>query len=100
VTTLSPTAEVLRDGCGQVNSYAIKAQRLDELYVATAEENQFGRVYCAKGVVEALYLSGGFEIVAPWGEIQRADTGYLLLNGNEVYGNNRDTFEATYAVLA
>jgi hypothetical protein len=99
VTTLSPAAEVMRDGAGRVNTYAIKAQRFPELYEATDAETEFGQVYRATGTVEALFLSGGFDIEAPWGERQRANSGYLLLNGNDVYGNNRDTFAATYAIL-
>ena len=98
VTTLTPAAEVMRDRSGQANTYAIKPERFDELYEATGDANAFGGIYRAKGVVEAIFLPGGFEIEAPWGETQSAETGYLLLNGEEVYGNSRDTFKATYAV--
>jgi hypothetical protein len=100
VTTLSPAGAPMRDAEGHLNTYAIKPERFNELYEATDTETEFGRVYRAKGVVEALFLSGGFEIEAPWGEKQSANAGYLLLSGNEVYGNNRDTFEATYAVMS
>ena len=99
VTTLSPASEVLRDREGQANTYAIKPEKFSELYEPATGETEFGAVFRAKGVVEALFLSGGFEIKAPWGETQSAPSGYLLLNGSEVYGNNRDTFEATYAVV-
>jgi hypothetical protein len=99
VTTLSPAAEIMRDGDGRVNTYAIKPQRFLELYEPTEAETEFGRVYRATGAVEALFLSGGFDIEAPWGERQRAKSGYLLLNGSDVYGNNRETFAATYAIL-
>ena len=46
--------------------------------------------------MSALSLPGGFDIVAPWGERQTGASGYLLLNGDEVYGISRDAFEATY----
>jgi len=99
VTTLSPAAKVLLDAEGSVNTYAIKPEKFTQLYEPAAGVTEYGSVFRAKGVVEALFLSGGFEIKAPWGETQRAKAGYLLLNGDEVYGNNRDVFDATYAVL-
>jgi hypothetical protein len=99
VTTLSPASEVLRDREGHANTYAIKPERFGELYEPLAGSTEFGAVYRAKGVVDALFLSGGFESKAPWGEMQRADSGYLLLNGSEVYGNSRETFEATYEII-
>jgi hypothetical protein len=49
--------------------------------------------------VDALHLSGGFDIVAPWGERQTAPDGYLILSGRQVYGNNAETFAATYEVV-
>jgi hypothetical protein len=66
------------------------------LYEPMSGETPYGRIFRPKGRVEALRLFAGFEIMAPWGEMQRATDGYLLLNGNEVYGNNRQTFEETY----
>jgi hypothetical protein len=47
-------------------------------------------------VVDAIRLPGGFDIAAPWGERQQAPSGYLILSGGEVYGNNAETFAATY----
>lgn len=96
VTSLSKSGEILRDGEGNENSYAIKDAKFASLYAPTGKETEFGKVYRPTGEVLALYFSGGFDIVAPWGERQRAKAGYLLLNGNEVYGNNKETFEATY----
>ena len=87
------------DAEGSVNTYAIKPEKFTQLYEPAAGVTEYGSVFRARGVVEALFLSGGFEIKAPWGETQRAKAGYLLLNGDEVYGNNRDVFDATYAVL-
>ena len=97
VTSLAQDGSVLRDNDGHVNTYVIKAEKFSELYEPTTEAHEFGTVYRAKGIVEALFLSAGFELMAPWGEMQRADVGYLLLNGTEVYGNHRDVFDATYA---
>jgi hypothetical protein len=99
VTSLSPDGTVLRDRDGNVNSYVITADRFGRLYEACAEETCFGAVYRPNITVQALFLSGGFELMAPWGEIQRADSGYIVLQGGEVYGNNRETFEATYGGL-
>jgi hypothetical protein len=100
VTNLSLKKEVLRDGQGSVNTYVITADGFPRLYEATDGRNEDGAIYRAKGVVAALHLPGGFDIVAPWGEHQQAPVGYLLLNeGGEVYGNNAETFAATYEAL-
>ena len=58
-----------------------------------------GPVYSAKGIVSALPLPGGFDIMAPWGERQTGSGGYLLMNGEEVYGAGTDAFEKTYEVV-
>ena len=98
VTNLSPERSVLRDRHGHTNTYVIRAKRFSQLYKAEGEANEFGAIFRAKERVQALYLSGGFDILAPWGEMQQAAEGYLLFNGAEVYGNSRETFEATYAL--
>ena len=95
-TNLSPERKVLRDKAGNANVYVIRAARFPELYEEAGGETEQGPVYQARSVVEALYLPGGFEIIAPWGEVQRADSGYLLKSGDEVYGNAKATFEETY----
>jgi hypothetical protein len=100
VTSLSPEGVVLRDADGHTNTYAIKPEKFAEVYDLSTETTEFGAIFRPKGVVEAVHLSGGFEIMAPWGEQQRADDGYILLNGNDVYGNHRETFEATYEAVA
>jgi hypothetical protein len=99
VTNLSPKQEPLRDQDGCENTYVITADRFPTLYEATDGRNAHGTVYRAKGVVEALRLPGGFDIIAPWGERQQAPAGYLLLSGDEVYGNNAETFAATYVEI-
>ena len=99
VTNLSPRMEVLRDRSSRTNTYVIRADKFDKLYVPDQGETEFGRIYKPTGVVEAIHLNGGFEILAPWGQAQQSPDGYLLLNGAEVYGNDRETFEATYAAV-
>ncbi len=95
-TTLADDGLAMRDAAGGINSYVIKPAKFAELYASTGRHSAFGEVYAATGQVETLFLPGGFEIVAPWGELQRGDAGYLILNGSEVYGNHRDVFEAAY----
>jgi hypothetical protein len=100
VTSLSLDGEVMRDAGGNENTYVIKAEIFSNLYESTIGENVFGRFFRAKNMVDALFLSGGFEILAPWGQKQTADAGYLLFNGEEVYGNNAITFEETYEIVS
>jgi hypothetical protein len=98
-TSLSPNREILHDSQGSVNTYVIHAQSFEALYEPTGGCNEAGALYRPKGVVDAILLPGGFDIVAPWGERQIAPAGYLILNGDEVYGNNIGTFTATYECL-
>jgi hypothetical protein len=100
VTNLSPQRRPLVDGEGHRNVYVIVAERFASLYEPTAEKSPHGAVYRAKGVVSALPLPGGFDIVAPWGERQTGAAGYLLLNGDEVYGSSREAFDATYTITS
>ena len=75
----------------------IAADAFPDLYEPTGGHNEHGAIYRAKGVVEALHLPGGFDIVAPWGERQQASTGFLILNLNaEVFGLHEATFASTY----
>ena len=99
VTSLTAARQPLRDRDGRLNSYVIAAAKFAELYEPTGETGELGPVFKARSVVEVLPLSKGFDIVAPWGERQTAPAGYLILNGDEVYGNNAETFEATHEVL-
>ena len=96
---LSPLMNVLRDDKGNPNRYVIRAAKFPDLYQLDQGHTEFGPIYRARGEVLALYLAGGFEIMAPWGEMQRAGDGYLLKNGTEIYGNAKETFEATYRRL-
>ncbi len=99
VTNMTADREILRDAAGHANTYVIRAAKFPELYERSSGSNEFGDIYRARGVVEALFVPGGFEIMAPWGEMQRADAGYILKNGDEIYGNAKETFEKTYETV-
>jgi hypothetical protein len=99
VTSLTRRKTILRDRNGKTNNYVIKATTFKRLYEQTAGQNRLGRFFKSRNFVAAIYLSGGFDIFAPWGQRERAAKGYLLLNGREVYGNNAGTFEATYEIV-
>ena len=99
VTNLSPQREPLRDRDGRTNVYVIVPERFAALYEPTGEASPHGAVYRAKGIVSALRMPGGFDILAPWGERQTGASGYLLLNGDEVYAASRAAFDATYEVI-
>ena len=96
VTSLSRDGRPLRDDDANFNTYVIRAARFPELYESAEGTSPFGCIYKVRALIEAFLIVGGFEILAPWGETQRAETGYLILNGSEVYGNAAETFEATY----
>jgi hypothetical protein len=95
VTNLDAQGMPLVDIDGHHNIYVIKADAFAKLY-ELADAPNVVPIYHARGTVQAIALAGGFEILAPWGETQRADRGYLILNGADVYGNNAETFETTY----
>lgn len=101
VTSLSSADKPLRDASGNTNVYVVKSDRFPELYecLEPAQETPDGQIYRPKGVVDAIRFRGGFEIAAPWGETQRASDGWILLNGSEVYGNQAETFLATYVIV-
>ncbi len=99
-TNVSSRGVTLRDREGHENRYVIAADRFPDLYEpAAGAGSSHSSLYKAKGTVSAIRLDGGFDIVAPWRARQSAPAGYLILNGDEVYGNNVETFEATYAEL-
>lgn len=99
VTNLDTSGQPIRDSLGNRNIYIIDANRFPQLYEPVGPSTRRRQVHRPKSVVQALKLEGGFDIVAPWGERQRADSGYLILNGEEVYGNHTETFERTYEVI-
>ncbi|MGD9803466.1 MAG: hypothetical protein AB7E81_23640 [Hyphomicrobiaceae bacterium] len=101
VTALAADGTPLKDGDGHLNVYVIKADRFASLYelLPGTLDPPNGAIFRACGTVEAIRVTGGFEIKAPWGEMQRADDGWLLLSDSQVYGNHHDTFAETYQVL-
>ncbi|MEQ1711105.1 MAG: hypothetical protein ABL908_06875 [Hyphomicrobium sp.] len=99
VTNMSPQREFLRDRENSLNTYVIRADVFPRLYDRDIGETEHGAIFRSKSVVEAFLLPGSFEIMAPWGEIQRGARGDLIKNGDEVFGNNRETFEATYEIV-
>ena len=99
VTTLDAGGLPARDRDGHVNTYVIGPARFEALYRGTGEpapQPEYGALLEARGEVEAFAAPGGFEIMAPWGEMERAETGYLVLNGGDVYGVAGEVFERTY----
>jgi hypothetical protein len=99
VTNLNPQKEPLRDRDGHLNTYVILADRFMNLYEPAGTHGELGTIYRARNVVDVLSLPGGFDIVAPWGERQTAPAGYLIWSGPDVYGNNAQTFAATYELV-
>jgi hypothetical protein len=100
VTNLTREARPLRDAERRLNAWVIPAQRFPSLYEPTGgDKGRLGAVYRATSVVEAIFFPGGFDIVTPWGERQTAASGWLIRNGDAVYGNHADTFAATYEVV-
>lgn len=97
---MTPNRDLMRDGENQLNVYVIRADRFPALYAADQGSTPEGDIYRAISEVEAIYFPGGFEIVAPWGELQMAPDGYLLCNGTDIYGNAEQTFRMTYHVVA
>lgn len=96
VTNVSPERQILRDGEGHANTYVIRKDKFPSLYEPDGTTCELGAIFRSKVSVKALYFSGGFELMAPWGEMQTASDGYLIQNGDELYGNNKTTFDATY----
>jgi hypothetical protein len=99
VINVSPSGQPLRDKSGTANRYVIKSEIFLHLYEPSAGASEFGRIFRSKSLVEAIHLPGGFDILAPWGQRQIAPAGYIVLNGDEIYGNNEETFKATYEVI-
>lgn len=99
VVNMTPDRKLMRDGDNALNVYVIRADRFPALYAPDEGSTEQGDIYRAVSEVEAIHFPGGFEIMAPWGEFQRAPNGYLLSNGTDVYGNAEETFQLTYRTL-
>ena len=99
VTSLDHCRAPLRDESGALNAYVVQRNTFASLYRRAQGRNRYGAHYRSQSEVLVLALDEGFDIVAPWGERQSADRGYLLLNGADVYGNHFETFRETYALV-
>jgi hypothetical protein len=99
VTNLDAHGVPLVDRDGHHNVYVVKADKFVTLYELGDTTSPLGQTYRARGTVEAIAFPGGFEILAPWGEKQIAGNGFLILNNADVYGNNAETFNASYQHL-
>jgi predicted acylesterase/phospholipase RssA len=98
VTNMTPGGKALRDASGRLNTYVITADAFERLYEATEGKSEFGHLYSAKGTVLALKLPGSFDILAPWKERQKGKAGYLIRNGEEIYGIEKSVFHRTYDI--
>lgn len=99
VTNMTADRDILRDRANAANTYVVRADAFARLYVRDQGSTAFGEIYKAVGAVDALEVAGGFDIVAPWGERQVGEAGYLVRNGTDVYGIHKDAFTATYEVV-
>ncbi len=95
VTNLDAGRTALRDAEGSANTYVIRAANFANLYDRDSGTCEFGDIYKAKGVVDAVAVAGGFDILAPWGERQVAPAGYIVRNGADVYGIHGEAFDRT-----
>lgn len=97
------------DDNGKINTYVVKDdafmrsnRRVGELEIRhpMIYPDRALPVFQGTATVDALYFSGGVDIIAPWGQRQSfGEAAYLLLNRDEVYGNAKASFEADYEVL-
>lgn len=94
-----PDNYLLRDSQGNLDTYIISKDDKKANYRQTQHSTSVGRVYewvGGQSDIEAIELRGGFRIIAPWGELQERDVGYLIHSGGEVYGIYGPIFSATY----
>ena len=101
VTNLDRDGEPITDHKKEINQYVIKADRFPKLYKRIPGETKYGPQFRAReeSEVYSIRLTGGIDILAPWGERQSVASGYLLRNRDEVYANDERSFEKTYEIL-
>jgi hypothetical protein len=99
VTNMGKDRQILLDEQGRANTYVVRKDKFPEIYDRDTSNSPFGEIYRAKGVVDAVFLPGGFHLIAPWGEHQHSSGGYLLRNGSEVYGIDEGMFDRMYQRL-
>src|SRR5262249_19731579 len=66
VTNLGNDRQILLDEQGRANTYVVGEDKFLEIYDRDTGNTPFGEIYRARGIVDAVPLPGGFEIVAPW----------------------------------
>jgi|GEM_PF-5004367 len=98
VTNMDAGGQIIRDVQCHTNTYIIREDKFSQLYQSGKGVTEFGEIYRPQNeaFIEALYLAGGFDIVAPWGERQRTSTGFLVRKAGEVYGIHSGAFGQTY----
>jgi hypothetical protein len=101
VTNLDTKGEPLKDN-GIVNQYVIKPDKFAQRYKRAPGESRYGANFVQQNAVvaETLLFEGGIDIMAPWGERQTLETGYLLKTSGEVYGNADKSFRSTYVFMS
>jgi len=94
-TKIDRDLQVVRNPEGKLDQWVIKPERFYELYTPASSTDP--ELFQPKGkVIEVLPFEGGIDIVAAWGEHQAIENGYLVRNGDDVYGVNAAWFHATY----
>ena len=100
VTNLSPQQEALRDREGHANTYVIAGRAVRRAFTSRREDATSSAPSTAPRALSK--QSGCPAASTSWrpGESGRpSPTGYLLSTVTEVYGNNAETFRATYLEL-
>ncbi len=88
---------VLKDG--KRDSYIIDDRKFSDTYEKATGEFEGIEIFRKRAgidVITALPLPGGYDIVQSWGAREPAASGYLLRNGDDVYGIEANVFDATY----
>ena len=98
VTNMTPHGVALRDASGRLDTYVIRADAFGRLYEAAGRQSEFGALFSAKGTVSAIELPGSFDILAPWKDRQMGRAGFLVRNGEEIYGIEKSIFHRTYDI--
>ena len=103
---------VVRNLTAAMEDYIVSSSKFFERYTFVAEEENGWRLYQPRGEVFALEIqmvvlvllsrTSPFEIMAPWGEPQRAELGDFLVappDYSEIYRIARQEFFQTYKLV-
>ena len=94
-TKIDRDLQIVRNPEGKLDQWVIKPERFYELYTPASATDP--ELFQPKGkVIEVLPFEGGIDIIAAWGEHQAIANGYLVRNGDDVYGIDAATFHSTY----